>query len=77
MNGSTNFYDIAPSYKNPIGDVRVDYANGFDSSSGLLYSVRTFDQDLGLATSKGWDDVTGIGVPTPNFITSFPPVGGT
>jgi subtilase family serine protease len=77
MNGSTNFYDIAPSHTSPIGDVRVDYANGFDSSSGLLYSVRTFDQDLGLATSKGWDDVTGIGVPTPNFITSFPPVGGT
>ena len=27
------------------GNVRVDFANGVDASGGLLYSVRTFNQD--------------------------------
>ena len=54
------------------GDVRVNYANGNDPSGGLLYSVRTFDQDSSLTVKKGWDDVTGVGVPAPSFLTSLP-----
>ena len=45
------------------GNVRVDYANGVDQSGGLLYSVRTFDQDSSLTVARGWDDVTGLGSP--------------
>ena len=45
------------------GNVRVDYANGVDQSGGLLYSVRTFDQDSSLTVTRGWDDVTGLGSP--------------
>ena len=59
---------------NPIGDagnVRPDYANSLDSSGGILYSVRTFNQDSSLVTAPGWDDVTGNGVPTPKFISAF------
>ena len=59
---------------NPIGDagnVRPDYANGLDPSGGILYSVRTFNQDSSLVTAPGWDDVTGNGVPTPKFISAF------
>lgn len=32
-----------------------------------LYAVRTFGQDSTLTTTTGWDDVTGIGVPTPRY----------
>jgi len=47
--------------------VRPDYANGVDPTKGILYSVRTFGEDSTLTTRTGWDDVTGIGVPTPRY----------
>ena len=50
--------------------MRVDYANGEDSSGGLLYSVRTFNQDSSLTVKKGWDNVTGVGSPNPTWINS-------
>jgi subtilase family serine protease len=53
------------------GNVRVDYANGEDASGGLLYSVRTFDQDSSLAVKRGWDDVTGVGSPNAAWLTSL------
>ena len=53
------------------GVVRVDYANGFDASGGLLYSVRTFDQDTSLAVAPGWDDVTGLGSPNSGWLTAL------
>ncbi|GAA1888725.1 S53 family peptidase [Lapillicoccus jejuensis] len=63
---STAFTDVTPKTANGVkGAVRVDYANGFDASKGLLYTVRTFDQDSTLFTARGWDDVTGLGVPNP------------
>ncbi len=55
------------------GNVRVDFANGDNASGGLLYSVRTFNQDSSLKVRKGWDDVTGVGSPNPKWITT--PVG--
>ena len=55
-----------------LGVVRVDYANGFDASGGLLYSVRTFNQDSSLTTTKGWDTVTGLGVPNPKLLAAIP-----
>jgi subtilase family serine protease len=65
---------IADVAGNPIGDegnVRPDYANSLDASKGILYSVRTFNQDSSLTVTPGWDDVTGNGVPTPQFISRF------
>ena len=58
-----------PAYQN--GVVRVDYANGFDRSAGLLYSLLTFDQDRSLTTTKGWDTVTGLGVPNPKLLAAI------
>jgi subtilase family serine protease len=55
------------------GDVRVDYANGVDATAGLLYSVRTFDQDSSLSVKKGWDDVTGLGTGGPAWISALAP----
>ena len=52
------------------GNIRVDYANGLDATAGLLYSVRTFNQDASLATTAGWDEVTGVGAGNPSWITA-------
>lgn len=57
----------------PVADkgvVRVNYNNGIDNTGGVSYFVRTFDQDSSLATAKGWDPVTGLGVPNPAFLTA-------
>ena len=62
--------DVRPA--KDLGVVRVDYANGFDGSAGLLYSVRTFNQDSSLTTTKGWDMVTGLGVPNPKLLAAIP-----
>ncbi|MGI8678981.1 MAG: S53 family peptidase [Jatrophihabitans sp.] len=53
------------------GDVRVDYVNGLDASGGLLYSVRTFDEDSSLRTTKGYDLTTGVGTPNPTWLTAL------
>jgi subtilase family serine protease len=67
--GSGTFTDIKGTPKD-AGNVRVDYANGVDPTDGLLYSVRTFDQDSSLTLARGWDDVTGIGSPNAGWLTS-------
>ncbi len=64
------FLDIAKAGPD-AGNVRADYANGLDPSDGVLYSVRTFNQDSSLAVTKGWDPVTGIGSPSPKYLTDF------
>ncbi len=56
-----------------LGVVRVDYTNGVDASNGLAYSVRTFDQDSSLKTTKGWDPVTGLGVPSTKLLDTISP----
>ena len=66
------FTDVKGTPKSE-GDVRVDYANGVDGTAGLLYSVRTFNQDSSLTIKKGWDDVTGLGAGSPAWITAIAP----
>ena len=55
--------------------MRADFANGLDASDGILYSVRTFNQDSGLdgdgSVKPGWDEVTGIGVPSQKYLSRF------
>ena len=70
-NASTAFNDVKGTPKD-AGVVRVDFANGVDASNGLRYSVRTFNQDSSLSIAKGWDFVTGVGVPSPNWLTAIP-----
>jgi subtilase family serine protease len=64
-NGS--FADVKGASPDP-GNVRVDYANTVNAKDGLLYSIRTFNQDSSLSVKAGWDDVTGLGVPTPKWL---------
>jgi len=71
-NAQGTFTDVLPVHTGD-GNVRVDYANGVDASNGLLYSIRTFNQDSSLRTTPGWDDVTGLGSPNNAFLTSFAP----
>jgi len=59
------FYDVTP--QGDPGNVRADYANGQNGDDGILYSVRSFDQDSSLQTNRGWDDVTGVGSVTPRY----------
>ena len=67
--GSGAFTDVTGPGPD-VGNVRVDYANGLDASGGLLYSVRTFDQDTSLDVNPGWDDVTGLGSPNAGWLTA-------
>jgi subtilase family serine protease len=52
------------------GNVRVDYVNGINADDGVVYSLRTFNQDASLKTGLGWDDVTGVGTPTSRYLTA-------
>ena len=50
-------------------DVRSDYINGVDGTDGVKFSLRTFNQTESLATTRGYDDVTGVGMPNgANFV---------
>lgn len=68
--GTSVFNDVQGAPRD-AGNVRADYANGEDPSGGVLYSVRTFDEDSSLVTVKGWDDVTGVGSPNSSWLTSM------
>ncbi len=53
------------------GNVHPAYVNGITPADGILYDVRTFNQDSSLVTKPGWDDVTGLGTPNALFLTAF------
>jgi subtilase family serine protease len=65
--GSGEFTDVLPVHTGD-GNVRPDFVNSVDTSDGVIYSVRTFDQDSSLKVTKGWDDVTGIGTPNAAYL---------
>ena len=62
-----DFTDVAGPSPD-LGNVRVDFVNGINGNAGLVYSVRTFDQDSSLKLATGWDDVTGVGSPNVNWV---------
>ncbi|HEX2321875.1 MAG TPA: S53 family peptidase [Streptosporangiaceae bacterium] len=67
-NGSSAIRDVVHA---GVGNVRADFVNGIDDSNGLVYSVRTFDQDTSLTTHSGYDEVTGVGTPTGGFAAAM------
>jgi subtilase family serine protease len=69
-NDPGQFLDVAGPGPD-AGNVRADYANSLDSTGGILYSLRTFNQDSSLLVTPGWDDVTGFGTPSPAYIDAF------
>jgi subtilase family serine protease len=64
------FTDVAGSPPD-AGNVRADFANSVDDSAGIVYSVRTFNQDSSLELTSGYDLVTGIGVPNTGWLTAI------
>ncbi len=64
---ASTFRDVKGRPKD-AGNIRVDYANGVNAKDGLLYSVRTFNQDSSLHVRRGWDDITGVGSPDQDWI---------
>ena len=54
-----------------LGVVRADYVNQVDARNGYVYTARTFDQDSSLPVGRGWDPVTGLGVPNARWFTAL------
>ncbi|MER7839138.1 S53 family peptidase [Streptomyces sp. NPDC096040] len=66
------FHDVTD---NPTGSglavARVDFANAYDATNGLLTSVRSLGKDSSLSAVKGYDDVTGVGSPAGGYVESY------
>ncbi|MEW1642167.1 S53 family peptidase [Streptomyces sp. NPDC091219] len=75
--GTKVYHDVTD---NPTGSglavARVDFANGYDATDGLLTSVRSLGKDSSLSAVKGYDDVTGVGSPANGYVSSFVPAKG-
>ena len=52
-------------------NVRPDYVNGINPKAGIVFSVRSFDDDASLSTVPDWDSVTGSGSPNETYIESY------
>ncbi|MFD8716992.1 protease pro-enzyme activation domain-containing protein [Streptomyces sp. NPDC059629] len=70
--GTKAYHDVVDK---PTGTdlavARVDFANGYDATKGLLTSVRSLGKDSSLSAVKGYDDVTGVGTPAGGYLESF------
>ncbi|MFH0175440.1 protease pro-enzyme activation domain-containing protein [Streptomyces cacaoi] len=70
--GSRVYHDVTD---NPTGSglavARVDFANSYDATDGLLTSVRSLGKDSSLSAVKGYDDVTGVGTPANGYVESY------
>jgi subtilase family serine protease len=65
------FYDVL-SVKTAVA--RRNFNNSVDASAGTSDFLRTFDDYSGSPTQSthtGWDNVTGLGTPSANFLTTF------
>jgi subtilase family serine protease len=65
-----SFTDVAGSPPD-VGNVRPDFVNSVDASRGIVYSVRTFNQDSSLQVTTGYDQVTGLGVPNTRWLSAL------
>ena len=68
--GSAAFTDIV-SPASTVAVVRANYVNSIDASAGIVYRLRTMNQTLSLAATRGYDDVTGLGTPTASFLSAL------
>ncbi|MEV5505056.1 S53 family peptidase [Streptomyces orinoci] len=74
--GTSAYHDVTdhPLGKGQsIGVVRRDFANGADAKDGVLTSLRTFGNDSSLSATVGYDNVTGVGSPGADYVTSYIP----
>ncbi len=62
LSGTRAIRDVRPS-PTQIAVVRNDFNNGVDKTDGVSTTLRSADLDGTLHTTKGYDDVTGLGGP--------------
>jgi subtilase family serine protease len=63
LQGTSALHDIVAP-RQPVAQVRTNYANNVDSSDGYTYELETIDvQSSTLHDTKGYDDETGVGSP--------------
>src|SRR5260370_10309212 len=52
-----------------VAVVRTNFVNSVDAPAGRASRPRTMNENLSLQTTPGYDDVTGLGTPNPNFLS--------
>jgi hypothetical protein len=62
LSGTHAIRDVRPS-PTQIAVVRNDFDNGVNASGGITTTLRSADLDGTLHTTRGYDDVTGLGAP--------------
>ena len=74
--GTPAFHDVTDT---PLGAgttlamVRKDFHNSANAADGIDTTLRTMGHDSSLHAVTGFDDVTGLGTPTEQYLTSFLP----
>ena len=68
--GSSAFTDVV-SPASTVAVVRANYVNNIGASAGVVYRLRTMNQNLSLTSTPGYDDVTGLGTPTSSFLSAL------
>ena len=74
--GSGAYHDVTDHPFGPgseLAEVRVDFTNSVDSSAGTVTSLRTLGKDSSLSAVEGYDDVTGVGSPSADYLRSYCP----
>ncbi|MFG2820015.1 protease pro-enzyme activation domain-containing protein [Kitasatospora sp. NPDC048365] len=72
--GTGAYHDVTDHPFGPgteLAEVRVDFVNGVDAADGTATSLRTLGKDSSLHAVKGYDDVTGVGSPTADYLASY------
>lgn len=72
--GSSAYTDVTdhPSgVTAPLAVVRNDYTNVHDGSTPIVTALRTFGNDGDLHATTGFDDVTGVGTPSGDYVGSY------
>ncbi|MFC1441602.1 S53 family peptidase [Streptacidiphilus sp. N1-10] len=72
--GTPAFHDVTDT---PLGAgtllamVRKDFHNSADATDGIDTTLRTMGHDSSLSAVTGFDDVTGVGTPTAQYLASY------
>ena len=64
----TDVTDNPPGVTTPLAVVRNDYTNVHDGSTPITTALRTFGKDGDLHATPGFDDVTGVGTPSADYV---------
>ncbi len=74
--GTSAYHDVTdhPLGKNQgLAVVRSDFANSVDAKGGVVTSLRSLGGDTSLSATVGYDNVTGVGTPADDYVTSYVP----